>query len=340
MSYVQIEQAFKKFSDTVVLEHVSLEVQNGELVTLLGPSGCGKSTLLRCIAGLETLDSGTIKVNGKEISHLPPQQRNVGMVFQSYALFPNMTVFNNIAFGLKINKMDKKEIEKKVNQIIDLVHLSGKELSYPHELSGGQQQRVALARAIVSEPKILLLDEPLSALDAKIRKNLQVELSQIQKKLNITMIFVTHDQEEAMTISDRIFVMDQGKIVQSGKPEEIYVSPNSKFVASFIGSYNVLTHTDINQLSDETLQMGSYAIRPEVIELFEDNMPSISKRPGFGVKGSVVNMTVRGNVRRYEIKSQDVLLYVDELNVPHKPIFPEGLHIQAWIPQQECIFLG
>lgn len=340
MSYVQIEQASKKYGDTTVLRQVSLQVEKGEFITLLGPSGCGKSTLLRCIAGLETLDNGSIKVNGNEISHLQPQRRNVGMVFQSYALFPNMTVFDNIAFGLKMHKMKKEEIDKKVNNIIELIHLTGKEQSYPHQLSGGQQQRVALARAIVTEPDILLLDEPLSALDAKIRKNLQVELRNIQKNLKITMIFVTHDQEEAMTISDRIFVMDQGNIVQSGRPEEIYDRPKNEFVARFIGSYNVLTHEDISRLTGESLQHGVYAIRPEVIELYDENIPTELKTAGFWIKGAVTNKSVRGNVRRYEIQSENIKLYVDELNVSQNPHISEGTIVQALIPEKECILLG
>lgn len=340
MSHVQIEQVSKTYTDTNVLNDVSLDIEKGELITLLGPSGCGKSTLLKCIAGLETLNSGSIKVNGKEISHLSPQKRNVGMVFQSYALFPNMTVFDNIAFGLKMNKVEKKEINRKVSEIIELIQLTGKESSYPHQLSGGQQQRVALARAVVTEPDILLLDEPLSALDAKIRKSLQIELRNIQKKLNMTMIFVTHDQEEAMTISDRIFVMNQGVMVQSGKPEEIYVSPKSKFIANFIGNYNLLTHEDIYHMTGKTITTGSYAIRPEVIELVHGNTPSTTDASGYWIKGSVRDMVVKGNVRRYEIQTDHTLLYVDELNVPQTPSVSEGMSIQAWIPEKECILLG
>ncbi|MGC5328035.1 ABC transporter ATP-binding protein [Brevibacillus sp. SYSU BS000544] len=339
MSHVQIERVQKKYADTSVLQHVSLEIEKGEFITLLGPSGCGKSTLLRCIAGLETVDSGAIKVNGKDISNLSPQKRNVGMVFQSYALFPNMTAFDNIAFGLKMQKMDRKEIDRKVRQVMDLIHLSEKANAYPHELSGGQQQRVALARAIVTEPDILLLDEPLSALDAKIRKNLQMELRALQKNLNMTMIFVTHDQEEAMTISDRIFVMDRGEIVQSGKPENIYACPKNEFVARFIGSYNVLTHDDFYQITGKSIKAGSYAIRPEVIGLFDNSIPSAMKTSGFWVKGSVRSVTIKGNVRRYELQANDCILHVDELNVPQTAPLTEGMYVQAWIPEKECILL-
>ncbi|NRR03368.1 ABC transporter ATP-binding protein [Brevibacillus sp. RS1.1] len=339
MSYVQIERVEKNYAGTSVLQQVSLQIEKGEFITLLGPSGCGKSTLLRCIAGLETADSGTITVNGTNITNLSPQKRNVGMVFQSYALFPNMTVFDNIAFGLKMQKMDKIQTERKVRQVIELIHLSEKEKAYPHELSGGQQQRVALARAIVTEPDILLLDEPLSALDAKIRKSLQMELRNIQNNLQMTMIFVTHDQEEAMTISDRIFVMDQGEVVQSGVPEHIYASPKNEFVARFIGSYNVLTHADIYRLTGESLQAGTYAVRPEVIGLFDSSIPSKMKTSGYWVNGSVMSVTIKGNVRRYEIQANDCLIHADELNVPQTSSLTVGMQVQAWIPEKECILL-
>ncbi|KRF42187.1 ABC transporter ATP-binding protein [Paenibacillus sp. Soil787] len=338
MSYVQIDQAFKQYAGSTVLQEVSLTIEKGELVTLLGPSGCGKSTLLRSIAGLEVLDAGTILVNGNNISLLSPQRRNVGMVFQSYALFPNMTVFENVAFGLKMRKMGRKEITDKVNHVIGLVHMSDKAASYPHQLSGGQQQRVALARALVTEPDILLLDEPLSALDAKIRKSLQTELRNIQRQLKMTMIFVTHDQEEAMTISDRIFIMNGGKIVQQGKPEEIYASPENDFVARFIGSYNVFTDQDIVKLSGHWLKSGTYAVRPEVIELHLNDAEK--QEPGLWLAGGAVqSMTIRGNVRRYLIQAQDITLTVDELNVPHKPVLAEGQFIRVWIPETECILL-
>ncbi|NOU87981.1 ATP-binding cassette domain-containing protein [Paenibacillus sp. LMG 31460] len=339
MSYVQIEQAFKQYVENTVLQQVSLQIEKGELVTLLGPSGCGKSTLLRAIAGLEKLDGGTICVNDHDISHLPPQRRNVGMVFQSYALFPNMTVFDNIAFGLKMRKWPRKEMTEKVKQVIELIHMSDKASSYPHQLSGGQQQRVALARALVTEPDILLLDEPLSALDAKIRKNLQIELRNIQRELKMTMIFVTHDQEEAMTISDRIFIMNGGEIVHQGKPEEIYASPKNEFVARFIGSYNVLTNRDLYLLTGHSVKPGNYAIRPEVMELHPLDSLSEQQKSGMWISGIISSMTVRGNVRRYSILAQDVTLWVDELNVPHKSAVDEGLFIKVWVPVDECNLL-
>ncbi|BBH19501.1 spermidine/putrescine ABC transporter ATP-binding protein [Paenibacillus baekrokdamisoli] len=340
MSYVHIDQALKQYADSTVLKQVSLQIEKGELVTLLGPSGCGKSTLLRAIAGLEKLDGGTISVNGNDISHLPPQHRNVGMVFQSYALFPNMTVFDNIAFGLKMRKMPRKEIAVKVNPIIELIHMSDKASSYPHQLSGGQQQRVALARALVTEPDILLLDEPLSALDAKIRKSLQIELRNIQRELKMTMIFVTHDQEEAMTISDRIFIMNGGNIVHQGKPEDIYASPKNEFVARFIGSYNVLTSHELGRLTGHVFKPGSYAIRPEVMELHPLDPLSEQQMSGMWISGIISSLTVRGNVRRYSIQAQDMTLLVDELNVPHKSALDEGLFIKVWIPADECNLLN
>lgn len=340
MSYVQIDQALKRFAKTAVLQQVSLSVEKGELVTLLGPSGCGKSTLLRCIAGLETLDGGTIRVNEKDISQLPPQRRNVGMVFQSYALFPNMTVFDNIAFGLKMQKLAREQIASKVKQAVELVHLSGKESAYPHQLSGGQQQRVALARALVTEPDILLLDEPLSALDAKIRKSLQSDLRSIQRDLKMTMIFVTHDQEEAMTISDRIFVMNGGEIVQQGKPEQIYASPKNEFVARFIGSYNVWTDRELFRLTGHSVKPGTYAVRPEVMELYPNGeAQSELRNRGLWLEGVIQSTTVRGNVRRYQVQSQDVTLTIDELNVPHKGALDEGLFISVRIPEEACTLL-
>lgn len=340
MSYVQIDQAWKQYAKSVVLQQVSLSVEKGELVTLLGPSGCGKSTLLRCIAGLETLDGGKIRVGGNDISTLPPQHRNVGMVFQSYALFPNMTVSDNIAFGLKMKKLARDQIAAKVNQAIELVHLTGKESSYPHQLSGGQQQRVALARALVTEPDILLLDEPLSALDAKIRKSLQSDLRSIQRDLKMTMIFVTHDQEEAMTISDRIFVMNGGNIVQQGKPEQIYASPKNEFVARFIGSYNVMTDKDLLRLTGHAMKHGTYAIRPEIMELYpNDESLTYTQNRGLWLEGVISSVTVRGNVRRYQVQAQDVTLTIDELNVPHKGSLDEGLFISVRIPEAACTLL-
>lgn len=270
MSYITINDLSLSFGENKVLKDISLTIEKGELITLLGPSGCGKSTLLRVFAGLETFQEGEVYLDGEEISEVAPKERNVGMVFQSYALFPNMTVFQNIAFGLSIKKMAKKEIKENVMDALKLVNLEDKADFYPEQLSGGQQQRISLARSLVTKPKVLLLDEPLSALDAKIRKQLQMDIRALQRKLGITMIFVTHDQEEAMILSDRVFVMSEGKIMQQATPAELYGKPKNHFVASFIGNYNILTSNELKSL-DPAFSPSSikknYAIRSETIML-------------------------------------------------------------------------
>ncbi|UFT99047.1 ABC transporter ATP-binding protein [Radiobacillus kanasensis] len=219
---------------------ITVEVERGELVTLLGPSGCGKTTVLRSVGGFIEPSGGSIQIGGREVSQLPPEKRPSAMVFQSYNLWPHMTVFDNLAFSLKLKKIKKKELTKKVSWALGLVHLLGMEKKYPSELSGGQQQRIALARALLLEPEVLLLDEPFSALDAKLRHELREELREIQAKQNLTMLFVTHDQEEALSISDRIVVMNKGHIEQIAKPQDIYNQPASLFVAQFIGRMNFL----------------------------------------------------------------------------------------------------
>lgn len=237
---VEIINVTKRFGEVIAVNNVSLEIKEGELVTLLGPSGCGKTTLLRIIAGFERADSGTIKIFGKVANNIPPEKREVGMVFQNYALFPNMNVERNIAFPMNIAKKPKEEIERKVKELLDLVKLPGFEKRKITELSGGQKQRIALARALAREPKVLLLDEPLAALDAKVRLELRVEIKKIQQKVGTTMVYVTHDQEEALSISDRIAVMNHGVIYQVGTPTEIYNNPSHPFVAHFVGIMNFL----------------------------------------------------------------------------------------------------
>ncbi len=268
MSYVSVNQLTKRFGSNTVFEDIEFTIQKGEFITLLGPSGCGKSTLLRSLAGLNPVEGGQIIVDGVDITHTAPQQRGIGMVFQSYALFPNMTVAGNIAFGLKMQSLGKAEIQREVAKVVELVELQGKENHYPHQLSGGQRQRVALARALVVKPRILLLDEPLSALDAKIRKNLRQQIRSIQKELNLTTIFVTHDQEEAMIMSDRIFLMNKGEIVQQGAPEAIYTHPANEFVAGFMGHYNLVTADKAKSLFDMDVN-SKVAIRPESIYVKE-----------------------------------------------------------------------
>lgn len=236
---IELKGISKTFDDNLVLDNINLCIKENEFLTLLGPSGCGKTTTLRIIAGFEESDSGELLFNGTDISTLPPYKRQVNTVFQKYALFPHMNVYENIAFGLKIKKLSKSEIDNKVKNILKLVSLEGFEKRNIESLSGGQQQRIAIARALVNEPKVLLLDEPLGALDLKLRKEMQLELKKIQKRLGITFIFVTHDQEEALTMSDKIVVMNKGKIQQMGTPEDIYNEPANAFVAGFIGESNI-----------------------------------------------------------------------------------------------------
>ncbi len=234
-----LENISKSFDDLVVLDNFNLYINENEFITLLGPSGCGKTTLLRLIGGFESPDHGNIIFDGKIINDLEPNERQINTCFQKYALFPHLNVFENIAFGLKIKKLPKKEIKERVIQTLKLVKLEGFESRLITTLSGGQQQRIAIARAIVNQPKVLLLDEPLGALDLKLRQEMQYELKEMQMKLGITFVYVTHDQEEALTMSDTIVIMNEGKILQIGKPEDIYNEPKSKFVANFIGESNI-----------------------------------------------------------------------------------------------------
>lgn len=310
--YVVVKGLSKHFGASKVFEDLSFAIEEGEFITLLGPSGCGKSTLLRCLAGLEAPDAGSIFVNGEDITHTKPQKRGIGMVFQSYALFPNMTVAENIAFGLKMQGLEKNEILHRVAQAIRTVELTNNEKKYPNQLSGGQRQRVALARALVVKPRILFLDEPLSALDARIRRNLRDEIRSIQREMQLTTIFVTHDQEEAMTMSDRIFLMNKGQFVQMGTPEEVYLSPATEFAARFIGSYNLLTKEQAAAIFD----VGSeelYAVRPESVYVQEEGgiYPSTCSSP---VQGTVVSHQLLGNVIRYRIEALGAELTVDVMN--------------------------
>ena len=237
---IEIRNVSKSFGDKCILKNVSISVKQGEFLTLLGPSGCGKTTLLRMIAGFGSPDSGEILINGTDITEMPPHERPVNTVFQRYALFPHLDVYENIAFGLKLQKVPEAEIDKKVRKVLKMVSMTDYEDRDVDSLSGGQQQRVAIARAIVNQPKVLLLDEPLSALDLKMRKDMQIELKEMHRKLGITFIYVTHDQEEALTLSDTIVVLDDGNIRQIGTPTDIYNEPQNAFVADFIGESNIL----------------------------------------------------------------------------------------------------
>ncbi len=307
-SFIEIRDVNKSFGDNHVLRSIGLDVEQGELVTLLGPSGCGKSTLLRAIAGLNDVDSGTIHIDGKDVTHVDVRKRQIGMVFQSYALFPNLTVAKNVSFGLEIAKVPTAQMRERVSRALTLVGLEEKANQKPVQLSGGQQQRVALARALIMEPKVLLLDEPLSALDAQIRQSLRVQIREIQQQMKITAIFVTHDQEEAMAISDRVCVMHDGIIEQQGTPEEIYKRPETKFVARFIGHYNVLTPEDATRaLGQPQPACQVVAIRPEAIG-FEAGKERI------GFSGKVVASSMLGSVMRYTVACHGVPVHVECVN--------------------------
>ncbi|GAB3450058.1 ABC transporter ATP-binding protein [Insolitispirillum peregrinum] len=316
MSVVTVSNFAKRYGSSTIFADISFTLRSGEFVTLLGPSGCGKSTLLRCISGLTGVDQGTISVDGSDITHTAPQKRGIGMVFQSYALFPNMTAAQNIAFGLKMQKLTTAEIADKVAAVVKLVELDGREQQYPHQLSGGQRQRVALARALVVEPRILLLDEPLSALDARIRKTLREQIRDIQRRLGLTTIFVTHDQEEALTLSDRIFVMNQGRVEQEGSAETVYTQPATEFVARFMGSYNLLTAAQSQSLLGITPR-GHLTLRPEAMELLTspetDTLPAVIK-----------SHQLLGNVIRYQVDCQGVALSVDCLNRSAEALLADG----------------
>ena len=256
MSFLQVKNVGKSYGQVKVLKDISIDIEKGEFICLLGPSGCGKSTLLRIIAGLEDKHGGKIIINDKDMTNSPPESRNFGIVFQSYALFPNMNVYKNIAFGLENKNISKSNIDKKVKEVLEVVELSGYDKKYPSQLSGGQQQRVALARAIALEPDFLLLDEPLSALDAKVRLKLREQIRSLHRKLGITTIMVTHDQEEALCLADKMVVMNRGEIIQVGTPKEVYKNPETPFVADFIGTINFIDD-DVNMI----------AIRPEDIKV-------------------------------------------------------------------------
>jgi sulfate transport system ATP-binding protein len=265
---ILIENVNKKFGDFQALQNINLEIKQGTLVALLGPSGSGKSTLLRAIAGLENPDSGRIYINNYEATHLDVQRRNIGFVFQHYALFKHLTIRQNIAFGLEIRKVPRQQVKQKVDELLDLIQLQGLGDRYPSQLSGGQRQRVALARALAVQPQVMLLDEPFGALDAKVRKELRAWLRRLHEEVHVTSVFVTHDQEEAMEVADEIVIMNQGRIEQVGTPAEVYDHPKTPFVMSFIGAVNVLpSDAHLFEGSQFSQQEAEVFIRPQDIEL-------------------------------------------------------------------------
>lgn len=334
MAFLQLNSLIKSFGATHVVQNFSLDIEKGEFISLLGPSGCGKTTVLRMVAGFEPPTSGQITIDGMDVTSHRPSQRNVGLVFQSYALFPNLTVAGNIAFGLKVAGKSTAEIEGRVKDMLKLIGLPDLGERYPFELSGGQQQRVALARALAVRPRVLLLDEPLSALDAKIRISLRKEIRDIQRELGITTIFVTHDQEEALSMSDRVVVMNKGKADQVGQPHEIYNKPATAFVANFVGTLNTFSATVTNarkgevtlgetpvvlpQLKDRamtdgaTIKLGS---RPEAFHMGKQKLPSAN------LPAMVEDVQFLGSVIRLRVRIGGDVISLDTFNrVSEKPV--------------------
>lgn len=347
MSYLMLDHVQKTFGTTVAVADMSLQVTQGEFISLLGPSGCGKTTTLRMIAGFETPSAGHIVLNGVDVSHTPTNKRNIGMVFQSYALFPNMTVADNIGFGLRVSDIDRQTIATRVKEMLQLIDLNGYGQRYPHQLSGGQQQRVALARALAKQPQILLLDEPLSALDAKIRDSLRQEIRTIQRQLGITTIYVTHDQQEAMALSDRIVVMNHGHVAQIGTPHDIYNTPQSTFVASFVGTLNQLTATVVDtqqvQFAEWRWQSATSitttpgqavlcAIRPELLHLGD----TYHNR----CHGVVRDVIFHGATIRIEVTIRTQTLIVDMFNDRTTPIPQRGAEIMLSFPDNALLVMA
>lgn len=359
MAFIEIRNLFKQFKNTVAVNHIQLEVKEGEMLTLLGPSGCGKTTTLRCIAGLEKPEGGDIVIDGKSMlveGFVQPSKRGIGMVFQNYAVWPHMKVYKNIVYGLKIDKVPKRKIKERAQQVLELVGLAGLEDRYPGQLSGGQQQRVALARALVRNPKVLLLDEPLSNLDAKLREKMRFEIKSLVRRMGITAVYVTHDQAEAMVISDRIAVMNSGNVEQIGTPEEIYEKPANRFVADFIGAMNfipgevveVVEGTDdvyvrtefgekmVCKTSDKTATTPGkkvYAsIRPEDVEVF-------TQAPQAGdnlFKGTIAHKAYLGNFLYFFVSVDGEMI---RAQVAHHLPQEEGEELYVLLNPQKCLIL-
>jgi putative spermidine/putrescine transport system ATP-binding protein len=345
MSYLELSNVKKSFGTTVAVENFNLSIEQGEFVSFLGPSGCGKTTTLRMVAGFELPTSGEISLQNKNLTYLPPNKRNVGMVFQSYALFPNMTVAENIGYGLKVTGKSKKEINERIEEMLTLIHMEEQRSKFPSQLSGGQQQRVALTRALAIRPQVLLLDEPLSALDAKIRLELRLEIRRIQQQLGITTIYVTHDQEEALSLSDRIVVMSQGKMEQVGTPAQIYTSPETEFVAKFVGQINLLPVKVVDpaqgivKLGRQQIQAGRFghlngnpirlAVRPEELDHgFIEGANNLS--------GKVEAISYLGSIVRIRLDVEGNSVSMDVFN-EHKLTIPAvGDTYQVTFPVEAC----
>ncbi|AZN42561.1 ABC transporter ATP-binding protein [Paenibacillus albus] len=324
-NYLSIESIRKSFGSYTALEPINIQIPKNEFVCLLGPSGCGKTTLLRLIAGLETPDGGRITVAGRDITPLPPARRQAGMMFQSYALFPNLTVEQNVAYGLQEKKLSKAQIRCKVEEVLAMVDLEQSAKKYPSQMSGGQQQRVALARAVALSPDFLLLDEPLSALDAKVRQKLRLEIRRLHEQLGMTTIMVTHDQEEALTMADTIVVMNNARVIQTGSPEEIYERPNSRFVADFIGAINFVG-------SDE---VPAVAIRPEHVSIHPHPVPGSSE-------AIVENLEFRGSSYRVTLKlphSSEIIADVSSALI-RKLGLAKNRRVYYELPSDHLIYFG
>jgi putative spermidine/putrescine transport system ATP-binding protein len=359
MAFLELTSVQKQFPGGVMaVQDFNLQAERGEFVSFLGPSGCGKTTTLRMIAGFEKPTAGTIVVDGTDITYRAPNQRNVGMVFQSYALFPNMTVADNIGFGLKVRKKPKAEIARRVEELIALMHLEGRAGRFPYQMSGGQQQRVALARALAIEPQVLLLDEPLSALDAKIRIVLRKEIRSIQRQLGITTVYVTHDQEEALSLSDRVVVMSDGNVEQIGTPSEIYNFPATPFVASFVGTLNLVPAGVIDPATGRVSVGGqeirtskaitdaragdriTLALRPEGIGLGEGD-------PGENqLRGTIDDISFLGSIVRLRLSvegdpgSAPSEVSLDTFNEPHLALPPVGGLVTVSFPSEACFVIA
>lgn len=340
MGKLYLKNIEKIYGDKKVLKDVTLNINKGDFFTFLGPSGCGKTTLLRIIAGLENLQKGKIYLKDKDITHLSAEKRQVGLVFQNYALFPNMTVFENIAYGLTLKGMDKNKIQKKVQSYLKLVNLSGYDNRNVSKLSGGEQQRVALARSVITEPEVLLLDEPLSNLDARLRDKMRLEIKQLQKKLGITTIFVTHDQTEALSISDKIAIFNKGECMQVGTPREIYRNPNNSFVAQFVGETNLfnirinnneaIINKDI-KLNLQNEKKGTHiSIRPQDIKIYK-NKRNLKNE----FKAKILDLQFNGGTIEYVCKINNINMKVWVLNnIFNYNTFNNGENVFIHLPME------